>query len=465
MLSKEGPNAALGDVNGDGLNDVYIGGAAGQAGQLYLQTKTGFIKKTEDVFEKFANQEDVAVLFFDADEDGDLDLYIGSGGNNVPPHNKKLNHRLYLNDGKGNFQVSQYAFPDNDMNISVAVANDFDGDGDLDLFVGSRSVPYSYGNVPKSYLFKNNGHGQFTDVAPEMNNGIAQAGMVTGAVWADIFGNSNKELVITGEWMAPRIFTYQVNHFEELKTNLSNLFGMWQSVATSDINGDGKQDLVLGNIGENFSLHPDKQHPVKLWIDDFDRNGSIDKIITKTINQKDVPVFLKRDVTEQITALKKQNLNYASYATKSIQQLFTPDILKEADQKTFNYTSSCVAYNKSDGNFDIQRLPDYVQFSSVAAILCTDINADGKTDLVLGGNKFDFLPQFSRLDASFGHVLINRGRGDFEYLENALSGLEIRGEIRDIKAISGKNTNRILFLQNNDFPLLYEVSKTNRITN
>lgn len=462
MLSREGPKATKGDVNGDGLQDVYIGGAAGQAGQLYLQTEKGFVKKEEKVFSQFAGSEDVAVLFFDCDHDGDLDLFIGSGGNNHDPGSREFQNRLYKNDGKGNFSYDSAALPKTGLNTAVVIANDFDNDGDPDLFVGSRSIPKNYGLPPQSFLYVNDGKGNFTDIAHTKNTDIANIGLVTGAVWTDVTGDNKKDLVIVGEWMSPRIFTFDRDHFIEVKTNLDSLFGMWQTVAACDINGDGKQDIILGNIGENFYLHPDKQRPVKMWINDFDGNGTVDKIISRTVAQKDVPVFLKKDMTDQLSSLRKQNFKYEDYARKSIQQLFPAEIINKTQKELFNYSSSCIAINQGNGQFKIERLPDYVQFSSVNAILCTDINSDGKTDLVLGGNKFEFRPQFSRLDASYGHVLLNNGKGHFTWIEPSISGLEIRGEIRDILEIPGKNLNSLLFLQNNDFPLLYRLKKTKK---
>ena len=460
ILSREGPKIARGDVNGDGLEDIYIGGAKGQAGQLYLQTATGFVKKDESLFKQFADFEDVAVLFFDCDGDGDLDLFIGAGGNNVQVPGRELQHRLYKNDGKGNFQIDSEAFPNNDMNISVAIANDFDGDGDLDLFVGSRSVPFSYGVTPKNYLYKNDGHGHFTDVTQAMNPEIANIGMVTDAVWADITGDNKRELIITGEWMAPRIFSYTGNKFEELKnTNLTNLFGWWQTVTAADVNGDGKLDLILGNIGENFYLKPDSLHPVKMWLNDFDQSGSTDQFITKTIGEKDLPVFLKRDITEQFPALKKQNLKNSDYAKKSVQELFSKDLIERSQVKKFNYCSSVVAINNGNGSFTIQKLPAMVQLSSVNAICVTDINHDNKPDLVIGGNKFGFPPQFGRLDASYGSVLLNNGKGNFEWIETNTSGLNLTGEIKDIKEIKGKDKRYILIVRNDQFPILYQIKK------
>jgi len=458
MLSREGPHIAKADVNSDGLEDVYIGGAKGQAGQLYVQNNSGFQRKKEKVFDQFLDYEDVAVLFFDCDGDGDVDLFVGSGGNNTPPKRNQLRHRLFRNDGRGNFSIDTTAFPQNDMNISVAAENDFDNDGDIDLFVGSRSVPYSYGTTPYSYLFRNDGKGHFTDVAATMNPGIAQAGMVTGAVWSDVNGDNAKELIVTGQWMGTRIFTYKANRFEELtNTNLNGLSGWWQTVAAADLNGDGKQDLVIGNVGENFSLRPDSTHPAKMWLNDFDLNGIVDQFRTQTIDGKDIPLFVRRDLTEQFPSLKKENLKNNDYAGKTIQQLFSKEIIERSTVKEFNYCSSIIAFNDGTGRFTIQKLPPVIQLSSANAIAITDINNDGRADLVIGGNNFNFPPQFGRLDASLGDVLLNRGGGKFEPMKSRESGLDLRGEVRDIKLIKGKRNRYLLFAINDQLPGLYQL--------
>jgi len=400
------------------------------------------------------------VLFFDADKDGDQDLFIGAGGNNTEPQTLEIQHRLYLNDGKGNFTIDGSAFANNNMNISVAAANDFDGDGDLDLFVGSRSVPYNYGLTPESYLYVNDGHGHFTDKAAALNPAIATAGMVTGAVWADVIGDKKKELIITGEWMATSIFSYNGKTFDEQKnTNLTNLYGWWQTVAAADVNGDGKQDLVLGNVGENFYLRPDEKNPVKLWVSDFDQNGTPEQFLTRTIAGRDMPVFLKREITEQFPGLRKQNLKHSDYATKSIQDLFGKEVLSKAKEKQFNYCKSIVAINDGKGSFTIQPLPVMVQLSSVNAICSSDINNDGKIDLILGGNMFSFPPQFGRLDGSYGHVLLNKGQGNFTCLAHNESGLSLRGAIRDIKAITVKDKRCLLVAQNDQVPVTFQLKK------
>ncbi|MDQ2753258.1 MAG: FG-GAP-like repeat-containing protein, partial [Bacteroidota bacterium] len=458
MLSREGPKAAVGDVNGDGLDDIYIGGANGGSGQLYLQTGDGkFIKKEEPVFKQFPDFEDGAVLFFDADKDGDLDLFIGAGGNNNPPFSRQTQNRLYKNDGKGNFTLDASALPNNGTNVGVVAAYDWDGDGDMDLFVGSRNVPLNYGITPTSSLLLNDGNGHFTNIAKQ-NPAVENAGMITGAVWADVTGDARKELIVTGEWMQPKIFSYSNGAFNEVKTNLSPFFGLWQTVAVADVNGDGKQDLLLGNIGENFYLHPDSAHPVKLFMNDFNGNGNVDKILTYSVDGKDMPVFMKRELQDQIPIIKKQNLRYDAYATKSIQELFPGELMKKSIVKQFNYCSSIVAINKGNGQFEIHKMPAMTQMSSVNAIRCMDVNGDGFMDVVLGGNLYNFLPQFERLDASFGDVLINDRRGNFSFTPQKKTGLEVQGEVRDIAEINSKNKTRsLLFLINNNYPVMYRL--------
>lgn len=453
MLSREGPTSDTADVNGDGLMDIFIGGATGQPGQLYIQTASGFIKKEINAFIADKNFEDVSSLFFDCDKDGDMDLFVGAGGNIQPAGSKLLYHRLYKNDGKGNFSLSADAFPSNRMNTAVAVSNDVDNDGDIDLFVGGRSVPQNYGLIPESHLYINNGNGQFT-----LANTV-KPGMITDAVFANVDEDENKELIVVGEWMAPVVFSIKGNKIERMETSLSGMNGWWQTVEVADTDNDGMNDLVLGNIGENCYLQPTDAAPVKLWISDFDQNGTQDKIVTRTIHKRDVPVFMKRELNDQLPSLKKQNLKFEEYAKRSIHELFSKEAMNKASVFQLNYASSCIALNRKNGQFEIKEFPYYIQLSSVNAILCTDINGDSMVDLIMGGNQFYFQPQFARVDASYGHVLLNKRNNDWEWIRPAVSGFELRGQINKIINLRVKDKNQILVLQNDEYPVLYKLNQ------
>lgn len=465
MLSAEGPRIAKADVNGDGREDVYIGGAKGQAGQLYLNTTAGLVRNQQPVFEQYADFEDVAVLFFDADGDGDADLYVGAGGNNAQPGSRELQHRLYLNDGKGRYSLASHAFPVNNTNISVAVPCDFDGDGDLDLFIGSRSMPYQYGVPPPSYLFVNDGKGHFTDATARLCPDLLQGGMITAAAWTDLDKDGVKELVLTGSWMQPRIFQYKKDKalFEEWKqTGLQNLHGWWQSLAAADLNGDGLTDLVLGNIGKNFYLRPTPGMPVRLWLNDFDQNGQREQLITYTVNDRDVPVFTKKEITDQFPSLKKQHLRHDAYAGKTITDLFGEGIVRSSASRSFDYNASIIAINKGGGHFEITELPLMAQLSSVNALLIADVDGNGSNDLLVAGNMFGFPPQFGRLDANYGLVLLNDGKANFTLLPPAAAGLHMRGAVKDMSLVKTDQGLLLLAAINNEKPQVYQLRAPKR---
>ena len=458
ILSQEGPKAASADINGDGLADLFIGGANNKGSQIYLQTTNGDFKpKPQAAFSAFTSYEDVAAIFFDADKDGDMDLLVGSGGNNRLSNRGELNHRLFLNNGKANFTHLADAFPVFEYNTGVMVPVDYDLDGDLDVFVGARNTPLKYGVTPSSALYENDGSGKFKDVTSTIAPDFLKLGMVTSAVWGKITNKQSSSLIVVGDYMYPVIYAFEKGKMVEQASNLNGMSGWWQSIQMADIDGDGFQDLIIGNMGENGYLKPTPKAPVKLWINDFDGNESIDKILTRTIDGKDVPVFMKGEMQEQIPLLKKENLNYEIYAKKAFQELFKKELVDKAAMKIYNYTSSIIAWGKGNGQFDIQRLPNEVQFSSLNSMVSTDVNADGKTDLVLGGNQFGFLPQFGRLDANYGLVLINKGKRVLEVVEDKQSGLAITGQVRDMVLFQQGVQKKVLFFRNNQAPVFMKL--------
>ena len=455
-LSSEGPKAAIGDVNGDGRQDVFIGGARGQGGQLYLQTTTGFARSPQLIFRQLTDFEDTAALFFDADHDGDLDLYVGSGGNEAAVGSRELMDRLYINDGKGNFTLNSRALPPKSMNTGVVKAYDYDADGDLDLFVGSRNYPKEYGVSPQSFILQNDGLGEFNDVTQRVAPELSTVGMVRDAAWTDLTGDGRSELVVVGDWMTPHVFSYAGGTFKPMATGLTNLWGMWGSVGVADVDGDNDNDLIIGNIGENFSLKADAEHPLKLWINDFDKNSILDKIMTKTIDGRDVPVFLKREMAEQFPFLKTRILKHSDYATKSLQDLFSPAVLDGGQMKLMNYQRSIVAINDGRGNFTVRDLPAAVQMTCVNAIACEDLNHDGRTDVVLGGNFTHFTPQLGMIDACQGLVLLGQPGGRFRVLASKESGYLVDGEVKQISPLVINRQSYLLNLINNAAPTLFK---------
>ena len=457
MTSREGPATAVADVNGDGLQDVYLGGAAQQAAQLYLQKANGlFTPKPTPAFITDAAYEDVCATFADVDNDNDPDLIVGAGGNNQPAGSTAYYNRIYINNGAGVFTNSPNVLPQSGNNTSCIIAADFDADSDQDLIISAKSIPYNYGVTPSLQVLVNNGKGNYTNAKPLQYSTMVQLGNITSM--AVTKAGIALQLILVGEYMAPAIFTYNGSSFVPVTNNLGNYSGMWQCVTTADVDNDGDQDLLLGNIGENFYLQPTATQPVKLWINDFDNNSTPDKLLTRTVNEKDVPVFTKKDLTDQLPALKKQNLKHEAYAAKTIQQLFTSKLIKSSIVKTFNYNSNSVAINTGNGNYTLSALPWQAQLSCINAILPADVNNDGFIDLLVGGNRYDFLPQFGRLDASLGGVLLNNGKGQYSFVPYTNTGLNIQGCVRNILAIQGTKKAAYIWSINNSAPSLFNLN-------
>jgi len=461
MLSREGQTGAKGDINGDGLDDIYLGGANGQSGQIYINMNKEYAAQEGAIFEADAHFEDTAAEFFDADQDGDLDLFVGSGGNHQPQGSGIYQDRIYINDGRGSFERKPDILPENRNNTSVVCPFDIDHDGDLDLFVGSRSIPMNYGVSPQSYIYENTGDGKFKDATLYFAPFLKSIGMITDATSIDILGDEENELILVGEWMSPVILKKNRSKFEIVASNIQDYHGWWYALETDDVDGDGDQDLILGNRGENFYFSGSFEAPAKLWLSDFDNNGSVEKIITRQINGRDMTVALKRELTEQVTSLYKQNLTHAEFAEKSIHELFSTELLDNATVKKATWFSSSIAINEGNGNFTFTPLPQKVQFSSVSAILSIDVNGDNYNDLLLGGNDSGFMPQYSKLDASFGHMLINRGDGVFEKAENKESGFFVQGDIKQFIPLKFENRTGFLALINDQKPKMYEISSSN----
>ena len=460
MLSQEGPALAIGDINNDGNEDFYIGGAKNQPGLLYLNLGNGKTALSiQKSFDKDAMFEDTTAAFFDANGDGNLDLMIGSGGNEIGQENN-YKVRLYINNGKGRFDSAEKKLPSLRKNISVITPYDFDNDGDIDVFVGARSLVATYGINPTHQFLENNGDGTFIDTTEKVAYDVKSAGMITDAIWKDINKDGKKDLITVSEWDTPKIYINNGRRLIKQKSTLDDLFGMWNVVEAADLDNDGDIDFILGNQGSNTIHKTSSENPVKMWVNDFDNNGTIEQIMTNHKNGKDYPIHMKKELTAQLVSLKKQNLKASEYAKKSIDELFSTSIFKNSIMKQSTISESIIAVNEGDWNFSVKKLPSRVQLSCVCGIVCTDVNNDGNLDIIMAGNNFEFKPQYSRLDASHGSVLLGDGSLDFKWQNYNTSGFVIKNEVKHLKTISDKSGKTYLLAAiNNEKPKLFLINE------
>ncbi len=456
MLSQDGPALAVADINGDGNEDVFIGGAKNQPGTVYLHKGNGNLRVLrQKVLESDANFEDTASAFFDADGDGDMDLMVGSGGNQVGEENT-YRTRLYINNGQGTFTKSTKIIPSTFDNVSVICPSDFDEDGDMDVFIGSRSVIGTYGIDPQHLFLENNGDGTFTDNTERLAFDLKTAGMITGAIWADVDGDQKKDLVTVSEWGTPNIYKNSGRRLSKLSTDLDNYSGWWNTIEATDLDKDGDIDFIIGNQGSNTHYKTSEKNPMKIWINDFDNNGTIEQIVTRNYDGKDYPLHMKKELTSQMVSLKKKNLKASVYAKRAIDELYTNDLFQNSIMKSVNIAESVIAINEGNGKFTIKNLASMVQLSCVCGITCSDVNKDGNLDIIMGGNNFEFKPQYSRLDANYGSVLLGDGKLGFEWQNYDSSGFFIKNEIKHIEQFKDKN-GRIYIITaiNNDKPKIF----------
>ncbi len=460
MLSQEGPALAVGDVNNDGNEDFYIGGAKNQSGILYLNVGKGKIKNSnQKAFLKDANLEDTAATFFDANGDGNLDLMVGSSGNEIGEENN-YKVRLYFNDGKGKFKLAKESIPSTRKNIAVIAPSDFDNDGDMDVFVGSRSVVGIYGINPIHLFLENNGDGTFKNTTEKVAYDVKSAGMITSAIWVDIDKDNKKDLITVSEWGTPKIFKNNGRRLIKQISSLDSLHGMWNVLEAADLDNDGDIDFIFGNQGNNTAHKTSKENPMKMWVNDFDNNGTIEQIITKHEKGKDFPIHMKKELTAQLVSLKKQNLKASEYAKKSIDKLFPKAIFEKSIMKKSTISETIIAVNEGDGKFSVKVLPSRVQFSCVCGIVCSDVNNDGNLDIIMAGNNFEFKPQYSRLDANYGTVLLGDGKLNFTWQNYNTSGFMVKNEVKHLKIIKDKKGKRyVIAAVNNDSPKIFSIDE------
>lgn len=453
-LSRIGPKISTGDVNKDGLEDFFVGGAKGQSGALYIQQATGgFALSSQPALDSDKGYEDLGSLFFDADGDSDLDLYVVSGGSESP-EGAAYQDRLYINDGKGKLQKSSL-IPKTVSSGSVVSAIDFDDDGDLDLFRGGRLIPDKYPFAPKSYLFENQGKGKFVDVTEIKAPALKDIGMVCAALWIDLDQDKNPELILAGEWMGIQVLKWNAGVLEKQNPEtygLTNTEGWWNSLTAADLDGDGDLDVIGGNLGLNYKFHASNEKPFEIYCSDFDDNGTYDIVLAKYNGDIKVPVRGKQCSQEQMPFIEKKFPSYNAFADAKLEDIYGEGLGKGIQLKAKLFES--VLLTNDGGKFKISKLPAMAQFSTVQASLCTDVNKDGRPEIIVSGNFLNAEVETTRADAGVGCVMVQENN-TWRALSVRESGLFLPYDVKDMKMIKGSGVNYLLVSSNNEALRLY----------
>ncbi|MBC8770524.1 VCBS repeat-containing protein [Arenibacter sp. BSSL-BM3] len=464
--SEYGPALAVGDIDNNGLDDIYIGGAYGQAGKMYYQNEEGiFIEILNEVWESDKKQEDVGAIFFDANGDGLQDLYVVSGGNEAENESDYYQDRLYINEGQGKFRKNTTALPIINSSGSCVIAGDFDNDGDTDLFVGGRLTPRNYPVAPRSYILRNESTAsdlKFVDVTEEIAPGLAHVGMVTKAEWVDFDDDSYLELMVVGEWMPISYFNNVNGKFvnETEKIGFSGTNGWWFGMISEDFDSDGDLDFVMGNLGLNYKYQATENEPFSIYMRDFDRNNKNDIVLSYYESGTEYPVRGKGCSSEQIPVISYKFKDYKSFAAASLADVYTTDELKESLQFKVGSFASVYIENLGGHKFKINPLDNLAQISSINSLLAEDFDNDGNMDMVIGGNLYGSEVETPRNDSSFGALIVGNGKGSFSSKMPYESGLMVKGEVKAIEKIKlAGGQAGILFAKNNDYLQLFKISK------
>lgn len=461
MLSGEGPQIAVADIDGDGLDDLYLGGAKDSPGVLLKQnSRQQFDEQQAELFETDKSSEDTGTIFFDADADGDLDLYVCSGGSEFSSISTALRDRLYINSGNGVFEKSEQGLPEISESTSVVRVADYDKDGDLDLFIGTRSKLFGYGMPVNGYILENNGKGIFKNITNDIAKELIGIGMITDAIWVDVDNDEDDDLIVVGEYMSVNIFINNNGKFE--RTELPKLNGWWNRLKAADLDADGDIDFVVANHGLNSRFRASWSYPISTYVNDFDKNGTIEQIVCTYDGASSFPLVLRHDLMMQIPTLKKKYLKYENYRDQTIKDIFSEAELKDANLLHAYELRTGVLLNDGTGKFSFQELPIEAQYAPMFAISIFDYDLDGKMDIILGGNQYLVKPEMGRYDASYGVFLKGHGNGQFTSLSTVDSGLALQGVIRDFGHIRIGDSNVLIALRNNDSPQFFKIKSNSK---